>query len=71
MGAAALAILVTSSGVVIDQPADFRQLSELAGACWLVLLAARHPRTAVLRWCLVALVVPVTVATVVVRTLVI
>jgi hypothetical protein len=67
LGAAALLVFVTSAGVVIDVPGDFRQLSELAGACWLVLFGARGRRTA---WLLV-LVVPVTIAAFTARALVV
>jgi hypothetical protein len=67
MGAAALLVFVTSAGVVIDVPGDFRQLSELAGACWLVLFGARGRRAT---W-LLLLVLPVTIAVVTARALVI
>ena len=67
LGTAALLVFVTSAGVVIDVPGDFRQLSELAGACWLVLFGARGRRTA---WLLV-LVVPVTIAAFTARALVV
>jgi hypothetical protein len=67
MGVAALLVFLTSAGVVIDVPGDFRQLSELAGACWLVLFTARNRRAT---WLLV-LVVPVTVAVFTARALVV
>jgi hypothetical protein len=67
MGAAALLVFVTSAGVVIDVPGDFRQLSELAGACWLVLFASRGRRVT---WLLV-LVVPVAIAAFTARALVV
>ena len=67
MGAAGLLVFITSAGVVIDVPGDFRQLSELAGACWLVLFASRGRRAT---WLLV-LVVPVTIAAFTARALVV
>lgn len=56
IGASSLLVLVSSSAFVLDAPGDFRHVSGIAGASWLVLLSSRTDRV----WWAVAVTAPVT-----------